>query len=104
MSAALRIPSSCAPGPASPPRSTPAPSTPAVDTSRRRDRGGCAGSWWRPPPTTAAAIPTSASSNPVSLVDGLEIARLALARRLLTLCFYALRDPEGCAAYPLVTA
>jgi len=35
---------------------------------------------------------------------GLKIARLALARRLLTLCFYALRDPEGCAAYPLVAA
>jgi transposase len=35
---------------------------------------------------------------------GLKIARLALARRLLTLCFYALRDPGGCAAYPLVAA
>lgn len=35
---------------------------------------------------------------------GLKVARVALARRLLTLCFYALRDPGGCAAYPLVAA
>jgi len=35
---------------------------------------------------------------------GLKIARLALARRLLCLCFYALRDPAGCAAYPLDAA
>ena len=30
---------------------------------------------------------------------GSKIARVALARRLLTLAFYALRD-EGCRAYP----
>lgn len=30
-----------------------------------------------------------------------KIARLALARRLLTLSYYALRDPDGCRAYPL---
>lgn len=35
---------------------------------------------------------------------GVKIARVALARRLLTLAFYALRDPQGCAAYPLVPA
>lgn len=35
---------------------------------------------------------------------GVKIARVALARRLLTLAFYALRDPSGCAAYPLVPA
>lgn len=35
---------------------------------------------------------------------GLKIARLALARRLLTLCFYAMRDPAGCASYPLAAA
>jgi transposase len=29
-----------------------------------------------------------------------KIARLALARRLLTLCYYALRDEGGCQAYP----
>lgn len=29
-----------------------------------------------------------------------KIARVALARRLLTLCFYALRDPGGCRTYP----
>lgn len=32
---------------------------------------------------------------------GKKIARVALARRLLTLCFYALRDPEGCRAFPV---
>ena len=31
---------------------------------------------------------------------GPKIARVALARRLLTLCFYALRDDGGCRAYP----
>jgi transposase len=31
---------------------------------------------------------------------GPKIARVALARRLLTLCFYALRDERGCRAYP----
>ena len=32
---------------------------------------------------------------------GERIARVALARRLLTLCFYALRDEQGCRAYPV---
>ena len=32
---------------------------------------------------------------------GPKIARVALARRLLTLCFYALRDKDGCRAYPV---
>jgi transposase len=31
---------------------------------------------------------------------GPKIARVALARRLLTLCYYALRDQDGCRAYP----
>ncbi len=31
---------------------------------------------------------------------GRKIARVALARRILTLCFYALRDERGCRAYP----
>jgi transposase len=30
-----------------------------------------------------------------------KIARVAVARRLLTLCFYALRDQHGCRAYPV---
>ena len=34
---------------------------------------------------------------------GKKIARIALARRLLTLCFYALRDQEGCRAFPART-
>ena len=32
---------------------------------------------------------------------GPKIARVALARRLLTLCFYALRDDAGCRQYPV---
>ncbi len=31
---------------------------------------------------------------------GKKIARVALARRILTLCYYALRDDRGCRAYP----
>jgi transposase len=31
---------------------------------------------------------------------GPKIARVALARRLFTLCYYALRDKDGCRAYP----
>jgi transposase len=34
---------------------------------------------------------------------GTKVARVALARRLLTLCFYALRDEDGCRAYPLTS-
>ncbi len=34
---------------------------------------------------------------------GKKIARVALARRLLALCFYALRDDEGCRAFPART-
>jgi transposase len=35
---------------------------------------------------------------------GPKIARVALARRLLTLCYYALRDEGGCRAYPAPTS
>lgn len=34
---------------------------------------------------------------------GAKIAKVALARRLLTLCYYALRDEGGCRAYPVNT-
>jgi len=33
---------------------------------------------------------------------GKMIARIAVARRLLTLCYYALKSEDGCRAYPLV--
>jgi transposase len=32
---------------------------------------------------------------------GNKIAKVALAHRLLTLCYYALRDQDGCRAYPV---
>jgi len=35
---------------------------------------------------------------------GVKIARVALARRLLTLCYSALRDEGGCRAYPAPTS
>jgi len=38
--------------------------------------------------------------SPIEERRGTKIARVALARRLLTLVFYALRDPDGCRAYP----
>jgi len=34
---------------------------------------------------------------------GTKIARVALARRLLTLCYYALRDERGCRSYPVAS-
>ena len=43
-----------------------------------------------------------AFAEPIAARRGNRIARVALARRLLTLAFYALRDPEGCRAYPPV--
>ena len=41
-------------------------------------------------------------ADPIARRRGVKIARVALARRLLTLAFYAVRDPEGCRAYPPV--
>jgi transposase len=41
-----------------------------------------------------------AFADPIAERRGRKIARVALARRLLTLAFYALRDPDGCRAYP----
>jgi hypothetical protein len=37
---------------------------------------------------------------PIGHRRGDKIARVALARRLLNLVFYALRDEGGCRAYP----
>jgi hypothetical protein len=34
---------------------------------------------------------------------GVKIARVAIARRLLTLAFSALRGDTGCRSYPVVT-
>ena len=34
---------------------------------------------------------------------GDKIARVALARRLATLCYHALRNPQGCRAFPVHT-
>lgn len=39
---------------------------------------------------------------PIRERRGTKIARVALARRLLTLAFYALRDEAGCRAYPIL--
>ena len=58
---------------------------------------------------TLAEAATSAVRNPdlgrftaqIARRRGPKIARVALARRLLTLCYYALRDEGGCRAYPV---
>ena len=47
-----------------------------------------------------AAPGLRAFADPIAARRGNRIARVALARRLLTLAFYALRDPAGCRAYP----
>ncbi|MHB8959097.1 MAG: IS110 family RNA-guided transposase [Candidatus Limnocylindrales bacterium] len=39
---------------------------------------------------------------PIEARRGRKIARIALARRMLTLCYYALRDSRGCRAYPVL--
>jgi transposase len=39
-------------------------------------------------------------ADPIAARRGAKIARVALARRLLTLVFYALRDERGCREYP----
>jgi len=39
-------------------------------------------------------------ADPIADRRGGKIARVALARRLLTPAFYALRDPGGCRAHP----
>ncbi|MDA8203191.1 MAG: hypothetical protein M0Z49_10580 [Chloroflexi bacterium] len=41
-----------------------------------------------------------AGEEPIAERRGTKIARVALARRRLTLAFHALRDPDGCRAYP----
>jgi len=51
--------------------------------------------------TTARRAPDLGRfAGPIEQRRGTKIARVALARRLLTLAFYALRDPAGCRAYP----
>ena len=47
---------------------------------------------------------TSAVRDPALGRFAAQIARVALARRLLTLCYYALRDAGGCRAYPAPTS
>ncbi len=40
---------------------------------------------------------------PIASRRGDKIARVALARRLATLCYHALRNPQGCRAFPART-
>ncbi len=42
--------------------------------------------------------------DPIARRRGKFIARVALSRRLLTLCYYALRDETGCRIYPVLSA
>lgn len=80
--------------------SAPATRIPAADTPAKQ------GSRWLRWTLVEAA--TSAVRDPelgrfakqIAQRRGPKIARVALARRLLTLSYYALRDDGGCRAYP----
>jgi len=80
--------------------SAPATRIPAADTPAKQ------GSRWLRWTLVEAA--TSAVRDPelgrfakqIAQRRGPKIARVALARRLLTLSYYALRDERGCRAYP----
>jgi transposase len=60
---------------------------------------------------TLVEAATTAARNPdlgrfaqqIAQRRGTKIARVALAPRLLTFCYYALRDDGGCRAYPVPT-
>jgi transposase len=96
-SAAFPVRSGCAPGPGSLLGSRPATPTPAAATPAKQGSR-----WLRWVPAEAAT--TTAVRNPqlgrfagqIAQRRGVKIARVALARRLLTLCYSALRD-EGAA-------
>src|SRR5207249_2649685 len=91
------------PGPASRPPSARAPITPVEATSPMQ------GSRWRRWVMVEAAV--RALGNPqlgvfytsIEKRRGSKMARVALARRLLTLAYYALRDEGGCRAFPVPT-
>jgi transposase len=50
--------------------------------------------------SSRAALPLRRFAEPIAARRGDKIARLALARRLLVLVYYALRDERGCRTYP----
>jgi transposase len=83
------------------------PSERSSDEHTRRGHISKQGSRWLRWIMVEAA--TSAARNPelrrlcerIAHRRGTKIARVALARRLLTLSFYALRDQDGCRAFPV---
>jgi transposase len=84
--------------------------TPSEHSSAEHTRRGHIskqGSRWLRWVLVEAAARPQADPDLRSFVDriasrrGTKIARVALARRLLTLCFYALRDERGCRAFPI---
>lgn len=76
------------------PRSAPAPSTPGGGTSPSRARGGSGGPWWRRPrPRLSPELRWS--SDPIAGRRGRFFARVAVARPILTLRYYALRGRDG---------
>lgn len=77
----------------------------SADHTRRGHISKQGSRWLRWTMVEAAARVGAAPSlhrfaDPIADRRGGKIARVALARRLLTLAFYALRDPDGCRAYP----
>jgi hypothetical protein len=85
------------------------PGNSTSDTQTRRGHSTKQGSRWLRWTLVEAA--TSAVRDPqlsrfaqqIAQRRGTKIARVALARRLLTLCYYAQRDDGGCRAYPAPT-
>lgn len=86
--------------------------TPSEHSSGEHTRRGHIskqGSRWLRWVLVEAAARPQADSGLRAFVDriasrrGTKVARVALARRLLTLCFYALRDERGCRAFPLAS-
>jgi transposase len=86
--------------------------TPTEHSSAEHTRRGHIskqGSRWLRRVIIEAAFPALRNSHLHHLYAGIaarrgaKIARVAVARRLLTLAFYALRDQRGCRAYPITS-
>ena len=60
----------------------------------RRARRRCAGRWSRPPESTDGGGPAARRHERIAKRRGRQIAKVAVARKILTLCFYGLRDGE----------
>jgi hypothetical protein len=89
-----RPPDTSAPGPESR-RPFAAPTgKPASGTSRTRGRTSCAGRSPKPPSASPAAADRCGRYERIAKRRGSRAAKVAVARQILTLCYYGLRDGE----------